>query len=249
MLRVRIDDIGASTKWYNQHGRKIFRFRGVPFFYFPIADWGFNKRLPGIAEWGPNDELTGAEWGSILKVFQTLGIKPIVAVTACWVDEKNQLIPFPEKFPDEAAALKVAAASGAIEIANHGLTHCIVGQHLPRLSIGNRYYHREFYDWLPEETQVEHISRSQAILEQWCGQLVRIFVPPGNIWSWKTYLAIKPTHLKTVISARYMSDTDRPMDGVEFISDRSGFINLHDRELKLRSRNWLRKRLMRCLYV
>ena len=53
-------------------------------------------------------------------------------------DEKNNLVPFPEKFPEEAEAIKKGLDKGVIDIALHGLTHCVVGKHLPRFFSSNR---------------------------------------------------------------------------------------------------------------
>ena len=56
-----------------------------------------------------------------------------------------------------------------MEIANHGYTHCLMedGLFRPRLFSGNRPYHREFYDWLPEEVHREHLRAAQDILGSW----------------------------------------------------------------------------------
>jgi hypothetical protein len=203
-----------------------------------LANFWFFKRTRPFKKWGPYEELTSDEWQTFLDIFKKNDIVPIIAVTACWVDEKNNLIPFPEKFPQEAAILKKAFLSDEIIIANHGLTHCIVGKHLPRLFSSNRQFHREFWPYLKQAWHTEHIRKSQNILENYFGRPIEIFVPPGNVWSKKTYQAMKNTSLKKVISNKYMLDYDEPMDGIEFIDDKD-YLNFHDRELKLFGIPWL----------
>ena len=237
---LRIDDIGASTKHYNQHGKKQIKLGSfsVP---VPFANVGKIKTIEPFRGWAPYDELTVPEWEQALTVFQKYGIKPVVAVTACWVSEDSKLIPFPEKFPDEAKFLKTCSDKGLIVIANHGLTHCVVGRHLPRFWSSNRNFHREFWPWLDSAVHEEHVKKSQEILENYFEKPVTIFVPPGNIWSEKTYHAFKNTNIDTVISANYMSDSTVQMDGVQFTDDRTGWINIHDRDIKLYGSDWLEK--------
>lgn len=237
-MLFRIDDIGASTKKYNQHGKKLFRFKNFPVFYFPLADFWFFKKIRPFKGWAPYDELTKEEWRKFLEIFKKNGIKSIIAITAAWVDDKNNLIPFPEKFPEEAAILKEAFLNNEIIIANHGLTHCVVGQHLPKFFTSARKYHREFWPYLKEEIHREHILESQKILEDFFEKPIEIFVPPGNVWSKKTYQAMKNTSLKKIISNKYMLDCNEPMDNVEFIND-GNYFNFHDRELKLFGTTWL----------
>ncbi|NMB47897.1 DUF2334 domain-containing protein [Candidatus Kuenenbacteria bacterium] len=242
MKQWRIDDIGASTKYYNQWGRQKFSWRGITYFYFPWANYGFLKRVWPFRGWAKYEELTAEEWQKYLEIFYNNQIKPIVAVTATWVDEKSNLIPFPEKFPAEAATLKQAADEGRITVANHGLTHCLVGRHLPHFRYSNRKAHREFWPDLPSELHREHILESQKILEDYFARKIEIFVPSGNVWSIKTYEALKETNIKKVIAARYMLETNKAMEGIEFIQD-DNFVRLHDRDLKLHNIKWLTKKI------
>lgn len=243
MQHFRIDDIGACTKHFNQYGQKVFRYRGITYFYFPFANLGFFKRLPPFRRWAVYDEITAAEWKEFLAIFKEYNIVPIIAITATWVEKDNMLTPFPQKFPEEARVLKAAAKNNQIIIANHGLTHCVVGKHLPWWWGSNRKYHREFWDWIPEATHREHIIQSQEILETFFEHPVEILVPPGNVWSIKTYRAMKGTHIKKVLCNRYMIDSTEQLSDIEFIDDRQGFINFHDRELKLYGKDWLLKKI------
>lgn len=243
MLQFRIDDIGACTKQFNQYGKKVFRYREFPYFFFPLANLSFFKRLPPFRRWAVYDELTAHEWKDFLSIFKEHGIIPIIAITAVWVERDNAYTPFPEKFPEEARLLKEAAKNNEIIVANHGLTHCVVGSHLPKFWGSNRRYHREFWGWLPAETHREHIVRSQEILENYFEKPVEILVPPGNVWSIKTYRAMRGTNLKKVLCNRYMVDSNEQLKDVEFVNDRQGFFNFHDRELKLYGKEWLIKKI------
>lgn len=235
----RIDDIGASTKHFNQYGKHWVKIGGKKIIPIPFANFWFFKRLPGIRKWGKYDELTAAEWQEILTVFKQAGMVPIVAITATWVEKDGSRTPFPEKFPEAAAVLKTAFDRGEVIIANHGLTHCLVGKHLPRLFGSNRRYHREFYTELDASVHRDHIVQSQKILEEYFTQPITILVPPGNLWSTKTYAAMQGTNLTTVMCARYMIDSTEPIHGIAFIPDKDGVVAFHDRELKLYGTPWL----------
>ncbi|MCL5010727.1 MAG: polysaccharide deacetylase family protein, partial [Patescibacteria group bacterium] len=178
-MTFRIDDIGASSKRFEQHGR------------WRIGNFWFLKRLWPFKKWGPYKELTAGEWERILSVFEKQGIIPIVAITACWVEKDGSSIPFPEKFPQEAEILKRAFSTNKIIVANHGLTHCVVGKHLPKFAESNRRFHREFWPDLSRETHTGHVVKSQEILENFFEKPITIFVPPGNVWSKKTCEALQ----------------------------------------------------------
>jgi hypothetical protein len=239
----RIDDIGASTKHFNQHGKKHVKLFGKIPFYFPFANVGFFKRVEPFRGWAVYDELTVNEWKDILMVFKEHSIVPIIAVTATWVERDGMLTPFPQKFPGEALLLKEALHRGEIMIANHGLTHCVVGKHLPRFWSSNRKYQREFLPELPKETHREHIVHSQDILESYFERPIDILVPPGNLWSIKTYQALHGTNITKVMCNRYMRDSDEPMHGIDFIPDTKDMAVFHDRELKLYGTQWLREKI------
>ena len=73
-----------------------------------------------------------------------------VAVTAAWAERSDRVTPFPERCPSAAVAFKEGVRRGLIEIANHGLTHCVLDRNLFRLHwfSSNRTYHREFWPWV-----------------------------------------------------------------------------------------------------
>ncbi len=235
----RIDDIGASTKYFNQHGKKWVTLFGKVRIPFPLANFWFFKRIEPFRGWAKYDELTSREWKIFLDIFEKNKIVPVIAITATWVDKNSRLIPFPEKFPEEARILKEAFLNGKIIIANHGLTHCVVGKHLPRFFSSNREYWREFYSHIEENVHKDHIIKSQKILEDFFEKPIEIFVPPGNIWSIKTYKAFMGTNIKKVMANKYMSDSDVKMENIEFQDDEHDVCVFHDRELKLFGAKWL----------
>jgi len=238
----RIDDIGASSKHFNQHGKKTFRLQGIPVFYFPLANFWFLKRIWPFKKGGKYEELTEEEWKKFLNLFEKYNIVPIVSITACWVEKDSKLVPFPEKFKEESAVFKKAFIQGKIIVANHGLTHCVVGKQNPSFFTSNRKFHREFWPFLEEKVHFSHILKSQEILEKFFERPIEIFVPPGNVWSYKTYMALKKTNIKKVLAERYMMDSKEKMEGIEFIDN--SFV-IHDRDLKLKGAKWLENVLKR----
>lgn len=231
MKKIRIDDIGASSKQYNQYSR------------WKLANIGPLKRWGLFRNWGPYEELTPNEWNELLEIFRRFTIRPMIAITACWVETDGTLIPFPQKFPLVASLLRSALAQGTITIANHGLTHCVVGKHLPRFFGANRVFHREFWPWLPDSIHHDHIVKSQEILESNFGVPITVFVPPGNVWSIKTYKALQESNITTVVSRRFMLDSKERMKDIEFIDDRESFIVLHDRDIKEKGIPWFTQML------
>jgi len=126
---LRIDDIGASTKRYEVYSKKMF------------GNFLFLKYLPGFKAWGPYDEMDDAQWQKVLDLLIKYSAKLTVGITASWVDRDGDLVPFPEKFPVQAGVIKQGWKEGLLEIASHGLTHCVLGKHLPRFFSSNRKYH------------------------------------------------------------------------------------------------------------
>ena len=148
---LRIDDIGASTKKFEIYSKN--RFANILFF----------KYLKSYRSWGPYQELSKKEWEQVFEILSNYNAKLTVGITASWVERDSTLVPFPEKYPEQADLLKLGSENRLIEIANHGLTHCIVGKHLPKMFTSNRKYHREFWDWIPRDIHFEHLEKSQQI--------------------------------------------------------------------------------------
>ena len=180
-LVIRLDDVGACSKKYEIYSRIQRRVGplGVPF------DWLFLKYLPGLKAWGPYPEISATTWRRIIAMLEQYDARLVLGVTASWVESEHQLIPYPVKFPESAAVLKDACHRGLVEIANHGLTHCVIAGDAfkPRWFSGNREYHREFSPLVPQAVQEEHLHRSQKILQDYFETEVVTFIPPGKHFS------------------------------------------------------------------
>ena len=170
MRPLRVDDFGSCSKAYEQYAS--------PFW----ASVGPLKRLYGLKGWGPYHELDPWLIEALCASVDATGGSFTVAVTACWVKRDGTMVPYPEKFPEQAATIKRWVDRGTVEVANHGLTHCVVGKHLPRFWGHNRTWHREFYADLPRDLMVEHLWWSQSILRDWLGVAPATLVPPGSVW-------------------------------------------------------------------
>jgi len=225
-LALRIDDIGASTKQFEVYSK--IRFGNILFL----------KYLKPFKAWGPYPEMTIEMWNRILEIIDQHNAFLTVGVTANWVEEDSTLVPFPEKFPNEAKILKEGFKTGRIEIANHGLTHCVIGEHLPRLFTSNRKYHREFWGWIPREKHFEHLEKSQAILKDWLGETITTLIPPGNVYTVDTLNASEKYGIKQINS--YL---DHNVESKVCIINEDHVDAFHDRELVMNGANWLDEKL------
>lgn len=195
-IALRLDDVGAASKRHEIYGMTR----------IPVGRWSvpfpgnflFLKYVPPIRRWGSYRELRAAEWERMLIALEAAGSRMTVAVTAGWVERDGRIVPFPTKFPDAAAMLREGVRAGRLEIANHGYTHCLLagGAFRPKLFSGNRQFHREFYDWLPETIHRDHLRRAQTILQEFFVQRVLTLVPPGSLLSPKTISAAVETGLR-----------------------------------------------------
>ncbi|MCH7787063.1 MAG: polysaccharide deacetylase family protein [Chloroflexi bacterium] len=205
-LVIRLDDVGACSKKYEIYSRIQRRVGplGVP------SDWLFLKYLPGLKAWGPYPEISAKTWRRIIAMLKQYDARLVLGVTASWVESEQELIPYPDKFPEAAAVLKDACHRGLVEIANHGLTHCVIADNAfkPRWFSGNREYHREFSPLVPQAVQEEHLQRSQKILQDYFETEVVTFIPPGKHFS--------DTTLNTAESLgfRYISYSVQELTGV-----------------------------------
>jgi peptidoglycan/xylan/chitin deacetylase (PgdA/CDA1 family) len=231
-VALRMDDVGAASKRYEVYSNWS---AGIG----PLrvsGNWLFLKYLKPFKAWGPYAELTAAEWVRICRVLDDRRAKLTVAVTAAWVEAEDRLVPFNERFPDAAAAMRDGVRAGLIEIANHGLTHCVLsgGAYRPRWFSSNRSFHREFWDWVPAEVHASHLERSQAILEGYFGGGIVTFVPPGNVFTDRTLEEARRHGL------RYVSCAVAP--GVRqqmTVVGNERVVPFHDRDLVLGGVDWL----------
>lgn len=227
---LRLDDVGAASKRHEVYG--VTRVALGPLrLRFP-GNLLFLKRLPPIKRWGPYRELGAAEWETILGALEGAGARMTAAITAGWVEDDGRVVPYPQKFPAAAAVVRAGVRRGLLEVANHGYTHCVLAGRLfrPRAFAGNRQYHREFLEWVPAETHRAHLSRAQAILEDYFGAPVVTFVPPGNAFTRATLAAALEVGL------RYVSCRDAgrwgDLGGLVGVDD-ADVVALHDRDLVL----------------
>ncbi len=169
-----MDDVGASSKYYEVYSK-------LP---FGVGNFLFLKYLPYIKAWGKYEEMTVAHWVNIIDLLVKNRAKLTVGITASWVNKNGELIPFYEKFPLQLEQIKLGQDLGVLEIANHGLTHCVILEKnfLPKLFSSNRKYHREFWDWIPKDIHFEHMEKSQEILKRSFGTSPKVFIPPGNVF-------------------------------------------------------------------
>jgi len=226
-----MDDIGASTKRFEVYSKRL------P----PFGNFLWIKYLPGFRAWGPYREMTALEWRQIFEVLEKYSAKVTVAVTAAWVERNGDLIPFPEKFPEEAECLKQGQSRGLIEIANHGLTHCVLKdrQFLPQWFGSNRKFHREFWDWIPDDDHFSHLRRSQEILQEYFGEGITSFVPPGNVFSQTTLEACVSSGIRLI----NCNNADKMVDSRLRIVGNDRVLAFHDREIVLFGVDWLRRTL------
>jgi len=225
-LALRIDDIGASTKRYEVYSKRLF------------GNFLYLKYLQSFRAWGPYREMTVEEWGEVFGILEQFNAKLTVGITATWVDRNGELIPFPKKFPQRAETLKEGLESGLLEIANHGLTHCVVGRHLPRLFSSNRKYHREFWDWLPRKVHSDHLEHSQNILQDYFETGITTLIPPGNVFCKHTIDAAEANGIKRINCLAKNS----PVSQMRIIGNES-VIDFHDREIVLEGVEWLKRKL------
>jgi len=237
-LMLRMDDVGAASKRHEVYGltRIAVRRTRIPF----PGNFLWLKYLPPIKRWGPYRELTAPEWQGILEALAAARARMTVAVTAAWVEDDGRLTPFPAKFPDAARVIREGVEAGLLEVANHGLTHCLLVDRAfrPRLFGGNRQYHREFYAFVPPEVQEANIARAQAILTEAFGGPIVTLVPPGSLLQ---PLTVELARRHGVRFLSYGRATSRE-GTLPVVGDECGVV-FHDRDLVLGGVAWLRARL------
>ena len=170
---LRVDDIGASPKRWEVYSRTRW------------ANVGPFKYLPPWKAWGPYRELAAWEIDMLCGLVAGKRSRLTLAITACWVERDGTLVPYPEKFPRQADVILTWVRRGVVEVANHGLTHCREGQHLPRWFHGNREAHREFGEDMSHEQIHARLLRAQNIFARWLGKAPAVLVPPGLMLSEK----------------------------------------------------------------
>ncbi len=197
-IALRMDDVGAASKQHEVYGRTRFQLGPFPI-PFP-GNFLLLKYIKPFRKWGVYPELSRYEWEEIFEYCEKEELKITLGITAGWVESSGEVTPFSEKYLDQAQVIKKAVKRGLAEVANHGYTHCVLERKAfrPRLLSGNREWHREFWDWIPLETQEAHIAKSQQILENFFEEKIVTFIPPGNIFTQETLKIAKRYGLRYV---------------------------------------------------
>ncbi len=249
-IALRLDDVGASSKKYEVYSDYVWKLsiRGRTLklkgrkLKIPIGNWLFLKYLSAFKAWGPYREMTAQEWYAIYDLLEQFQAKLTVAVTATWAESEPHLLPFPTRFPEEASALKEGVQQGLLEIANHGLTHCVLNNNAfkPQWFASNRQYHREFWAWIPPEVHEDHLRQSQDILQTYFQTEIVTFVAPGNVFTDVTLEYAQKYGIR-VISCQ---TSPRIYDQIVIIGDER-VIPFHDREIILYGIEWFQRLLAR----
>ena len=221
---LRMDDVGASTKKYEQYSK------------YPFCNLLFLKRLKKFKAWGIYEEMDINQWEKVFNLLIKYNAILNLAITATWVEYSGKLIPFHKKFPKQAEFLKKKINSGHINILCHGLTHCITKNNLfrPRLFRSNRKYHREFHDWVPYDKQLHNLKESKFILENYFETTIETLVPPGNVYSEKT------VKIANDLGFKYINcNTKSNFNGKIKILDNNNVFAFHDKEIVELGINWL----------
>lgn len=244
-IAVKMDDVGAVSKIYNQYGKVLWEVFGRNLPLTPFANWLFLKRTKPFKRWAPYRELTVVEWDNIFSLLRKYNAKLTVGVTASWVEQDGNLIPFHKKFPSEASKLKEGVREGLIEIAHHGLTHCVLKDNLykPKWFSSNRAYHREFYEWLPEQVHKRHIFEAMDILTSYFKVDIVTFVPPGNVWCEVTESYAFQAGLRFLNSYGAKAPTGKKSNGLVYIGN-NDVIDFHDKEIVENGIGWLEHKLL-----
>ena len=238
IVAFRIDDIGASTKRYEVYSKRRF------------GNFLYLKYLKSFGAWGSYREMSIVEWYGLFAILREFSGKLTVGVTAAWVERNGKLTPFPDKFPEEAEVLKKGLNEGLLEIANHGLTHCVVRKHLPRAFSSNRQYHREFLKLLPREIHFDHLEQSQKILQDYFGTRITTLIPPGNVFTNDTVEAAYSYGIKRINYANRKNSFLR--ENIKIINGQVTYnkniplenvICFHDREIVMGGVDWLKRKL------
>ena len=239
-----MDDVGASTKQYNQHGKKLWKIfgRNLPVAFF--ANWLFFKRIKPFSNWAPYSELNVTQWKNLFLLLRKYNATLTVGITASWAKSENELISFDKKFPNEYSIIKEGVEENILEIANHGLTHCVLIDNLfyPKLFSSNRDYHREFWDWLPDEYHRDHIVKSQDILTKIFKTEILTFIPPGGIWTNNTEEYAYNVGIRFISAKEDICPTGLESNGITYVGNKN-MIDFHDRDLVLYGFDWLENQI------
>ncbi|MEC8299458.1 MAG: polysaccharide deacetylase family protein [Pseudomonadota bacterium] len=226
---LRMDDFGACSRVYEKHSSKFF---GLLDFY-PL----YHRRLLG--SWGPFRELSVEEIVEIATILGERNVMMLFCITAGWPCINGGIAKFHEVFPEQSKKIKEYAQLGIFQIANHGLTHCVLED--PRYRrpgiFGNRDRHREF---LPERSNKhlqESIELSQQIISDYFEAEPQILVPPGHAISSRVFPYLYDSGIEAVASG------SSHLPNIKFrnmqILNGENFEVFHTRDIVLRGTDFL----------
>ena len=149
----------------------------------------------------------------------------------------GSIVPFPLKFPEQADIIKEGVQQGLIEIANHGLTHCVTENRafLPRFFSSNRNSHREFWPQLSWNVLKTNISIAQDILHRAFQQDIVTFVPSGSVFP-----EDKIAHLTSFGFQYFSSKGAAKKIGSIFCIGEEDVSAIHDRDIYYKGREWFK---------
>lgn len=233
MKILRIDDFFSNTRVFNQYAKtrrlNLFFLKKLPILFF--ANWFFFKRLKKNKGWAPFPEINTNQLLEMSKLLKDNNCSVTLAITATFVNNKGDLIPFFDKYPEQSKIIKSGIQKKIFHIASHGLTHCILDKNkfLPRFFSSNRKYHREFYNWLPYNTKKKHIYESKHLLEKYFNIEIDTFVPPGNVWCEETEEILFEAGFKKLITDKKNYDNFKHRK-IEIFND-SKMIAIHTKDI------------------
>lgn len=230
VIALRLDDVGASSKYFEVYSKR----------WYGLGNILFLKKMSYFKAWGPYEELSANDWRTIMSLLRRYGAKLTVAVTAAWVEPDGSLVPYPQKWPEAFRELKCGVDEGLVSIASHGLTHCVLEGRafLPNAFTSNRRAHREFWDWLPYETHLQHLIHSKNILQDCFHCPIYALVPPGNVFSASTIEAAHHAGFRLINCAT----ESRDVSGLRIIGNEN-VAAFHDREVVLLGIHWFEQLL------
>lgn len=203
---LRIDDLGASSKRYERH-------------------WG---------KWFPYRELSPDELADLAYWLRKTHSRCTLAITAYWVERHGATTRFDKKFPEQARVIRQMASAGLVEVASHGMYHCVPGKHAGGWWWkSNREWHREFRDGVNLWQQLAQMKCSRDALQQMFDTPVTTLVPPGNLIGPTAIALAKDPGGYTLVTGRiqgvHAGGRGHMRDGL--VCDCQDQTILHDRDL------------------
>jgi hypothetical protein len=231
-VAFRMDDVGSASKIYAQYS-----------YHSRLMNIGPLKIIKRYKGWAPYDELSASQLSYICEMLDCTSSKLTVGITATFVEKCGSLIPYYEKFPKQLEILKIGVDNQLIQIANHGLTHCIVENRkfLPKFWTGNGRHHREFLATEPDWRHWYNLIESQKILFESFGYYPKVFVPPGNMYTKATIEAAEYLGFEFFNCAGAMP---HHQDLKMRVLGNENVIDFHDKEVSELGLGWFKEKII-----